>query len=175
MTASHLQLSRLWFLSCCFSPTGASCGTRENVSTTGCNFRPFTLHQENGQDILWSYCSGLPSPLLLRPGTAFAEAAVTLGFVVVALIGTVCALDHIGVLWLLKLGSELKALGVDQRQGSIPRKCPHLRELNISCSFLSVLGSSVETMPPRRDTQGPNAEDPFRLDSWPVGTSGWLV
>jgi hypothetical protein len=41
----------------------------------------------------------------------FAEVLVALGFVVVALIGAVYALGYIAVLWLWKLGSELKALG----------------------------------------------------------------
>jgi hypothetical protein len=41
----------------------------------------------------------------------FAEVIVTLGFVVVLLIGAVCALGYVGALWLRKLGSELKALG----------------------------------------------------------------
>ena len=41
----------------------------------------------------------------------FMEAVVALGFVVVALIGAVCALGCIAVLWLWKLGSGLKALG----------------------------------------------------------------
>jgi hypothetical protein len=40
-----------------------------------------------------------------------AEVVVALGFVVVALIGAVCALAYIGALWLRKLGSGLKALG----------------------------------------------------------------
>ena len=40
-----------------------------------------------------------------------AEVAVALGFVVVALIGALYALGCIAVLWLRKLGSELKALG----------------------------------------------------------------
>jgi phosphotransferase system glucose/maltose/N-acetylglucosamine-specific IIC component len=41
----------------------------------------------------------------------FMEAVVALGFVVVALIGAVCALGYIAALWLWKLGSGLKALG----------------------------------------------------------------
>jgi len=41
----------------------------------------------------------------------FMEAVVALGFVVVALVGAVCALGCIAVLWLWKLGSGLKALG----------------------------------------------------------------
>ena len=41
----------------------------------------------------------------------FMEAVVALGFVVVALIGAVCALGYIAALWLRKLGSGLKALG----------------------------------------------------------------
>jgi hypothetical protein len=41
----------------------------------------------------------------------FMEAVLALGFVVVALIGALCALGCIAVLWLRKLGSELKALG----------------------------------------------------------------
>ena len=41
----------------------------------------------------------------------FMEAVVALGFVVVALIGAVCALAYIAALWLRKLGSGLKALG----------------------------------------------------------------
>ena len=41
----------------------------------------------------------------------FAEAAVAVGFVVVALIGAVCALAYIAVLWLRRLGSRLIALG----------------------------------------------------------------
>lgn len=39
------------------------------------------------------------------------EAVVALGFVVVALIGAAYVLGCIAVLWLGKLGSELKALG----------------------------------------------------------------
>src|SRR5208337_4522988 len=62
------SFSRLWFLSC-FSTTAVRCGTRENASSTGCSLRPFTLHQENGQDRLWSHRSSLPSPVLLHPGT----------------------------------------------------------------------------------------------------------
>jgi hypothetical protein len=50
----------------------------------------------------------------------FMEAVVALGFVVVALIGAVCALSYIAALWVRKLGSGLKALGalasVRQRQ-----------------------------------------------------------
>ena len=42
----------------------------------------------------------------------FMEAVVTLGFVVVALIGAVIALGYIAALWLRKLGSGLRALGV---------------------------------------------------------------
>jgi len=64
----HLRLYCVWLPPCCFT-TGVSGGTRENVSTAGCNFRPFTLHQENGQGMRWCYCSSLPSPVLLRPGT----------------------------------------------------------------------------------------------------------
>jgi len=41
----------------------------------------------------------------------FMEVVVALGFVVVAVIGAVCALGYIAALWLLKLGSGLKALG----------------------------------------------------------------
>ena len=41
----------------------------------------------------------------------FMEVVVALGFVVVALIGAVCALGYIAALWLRKLGSALKALG----------------------------------------------------------------
>ena len=41
----------------------------------------------------------------------FMEAVVVLGFLVVALIGAICALGYIGALWLRKLGSGLKALG----------------------------------------------------------------
>jgi len=41
----------------------------------------------------------------------FMEAVLALGFVVVALIGTLCALVYIAALWLRKLGSGLKALG----------------------------------------------------------------
>ena len=39
------------------------------------------------------------------------EVVVVLGFVVVALIGAVCAVGYIAALWLRKLGSGLKALG----------------------------------------------------------------
>ena len=41
----------------------------------------------------------------------FAEVLVTLGFMVVALIGALYALGYIAALWLRKLGSGLKALG----------------------------------------------------------------
>lgn len=41
----------------------------------------------------------------------FAEVVVALGFVVVALIGALCALSYIGALRLRKVGSGLKALG----------------------------------------------------------------
>jgi len=41
----------------------------------------------------------------------FAEVVVALGFMVVALIGAVCALGYIAALWLRKLGSGFKALG----------------------------------------------------------------
>ena len=41
----------------------------------------------------------------------FMEAVVVLGFVVVALIGALCALGYIAALWLRKIGSGLKALG----------------------------------------------------------------
>ena len=41
----------------------------------------------------------------------FIEAVVALGFVVVALIGTLCALGYIAALWLRKLGFGLRALG----------------------------------------------------------------
>jgi len=41
----------------------------------------------------------------------FAEVLVALGFVVVALIGAAYAFGYIAVVWLWKLGSELKALG----------------------------------------------------------------
>ena len=43
---------------------------------------------------------------------AFMEAVLALGFAVVALIGAVYALGYIAALWLRKLGSWLKALGV---------------------------------------------------------------
>jgi apolipoprotein N-acyltransferase len=42
----------------------------------------------------------------------FMEAVVALGFLVVALIGALYALGYIAALWLRKLGSGLKALGV---------------------------------------------------------------
>jgi hypothetical protein len=42
----------------------------------------------------------------------FMEAVLALGFVVVALIGALYALGYIAALWLRKLGSRLKALGV---------------------------------------------------------------
>ncbi len=41
----------------------------------------------------------------------FAEVVLALGFVVLAVIGALCALGYIAVLWLRKLGSGLKALG----------------------------------------------------------------
>ena len=41
----------------------------------------------------------------------FMEAVLALGFVVVALIGALCALCYIAALWLRKLGSGLKVLG----------------------------------------------------------------
>ena len=41
----------------------------------------------------------------------FMEVVVALGFVVVALIGAVCALGYIAALWLRRLGPRLKALG----------------------------------------------------------------
>ncbi len=41
----------------------------------------------------------------------FMEAVVAFGFVVLALIGALCALGYIMALWLRKLGSGLKALG----------------------------------------------------------------
>src|SRR5208283_2936514 len=69
MIASHLQFFPSLVPVVLFLRPEGSCGTRENVSTAGCNSRPFTLHQENGQDRLWSYCGSLPSPVLLRPGT----------------------------------------------------------------------------------------------------------
>jgi len=70
--------------------------------------------------MLWSYCSSLPSPVLLRPGTGLhgsGRGARVPG----------CGADqrsicprYIAALWLRKLGSGLKALGalvsVRQRQ-----------------------------------------------------------
>jgi hypothetical protein len=41
----------------------------------------------------------------------FMEAVLALGFVVVALIGALCALCYIAALWLRKLGSGLKVVG----------------------------------------------------------------
>ena len=41
----------------------------------------------------------------------FMEVVVALGFVLVAVIGAVCGLGYVAALWLLKLGSALKALG----------------------------------------------------------------
>ena len=41
----------------------------------------------------------------------FMEAVLALGFVVVALIGTLIALGYIAALWLRRVGSRLKALG----------------------------------------------------------------
>lgn len=41
----------------------------------------------------------------------FAEVVMALGFVVVALIGALCALGYAGALWLRKVASRLKALG----------------------------------------------------------------
>lgn len=41
----------------------------------------------------------------------FMEAVLALGFVIVALIGALCALGYMAVLWLRKLGDGLKALG----------------------------------------------------------------
>ena len=62
--------------------------------------------------MLWFYCSSLPSPVLVRPGTGFyGSGRVALGFVVVAVISALYALGYIAALWLRKLGSGLRALG----------------------------------------------------------------
>ena len=61
-------------------------------------------------------CSGLIAAVFLLQfyyvrELLFMEVVVALGFVVVALVGAVCALGYIAALWLRKLGSGLKALG----------------------------------------------------------------
>jgi hypothetical protein len=65
----HLRFYCVWFPPCCFT-TGVSCGTRENVWSTGGSSRPIRPHEENGQNMRWCYCRSAPSAVLLRAGTA---------------------------------------------------------------------------------------------------------
>ena len=87
------------------------CGTRENVSTTGCNFRPFTLQKRTTKIGFGLIATVFLLQFYYVRELVFMETVVALEFVVVALIGALYAVGYLVDLWLRKLGSGLKALG----------------------------------------------------------------
>jgi hypothetical protein len=108
--ASHLQFSRLWLLSCCYSDRNEV----ELVKT----LQPWAAifgHSPCIKRMIKISFGVIAAVFLLQfyyvRELLFTEVLVAVGFVVVALIGAVYALGYIAVLWLWKLGSELKALG----------------------------------------------------------------